>query len=258
MKKLVMLLLVLGTLLVSSQFFADPLFDFKPDEGIININYSTSDYTKFKVVITKGEDRYIYNINNKQESFALQLGDGTYTVALYQNISGNKYKKVSSTSKTVNVNEEAVDLASVQNINWDLEMEAIALAEELSESKLSDRERFMEAYNFIIDNIVYDYRKASSISSRYLPVIDTTIEEEKGICYDYSSLLASMMRSLGIRAKLIEGYSTYTSVYHAWNEVYIDEEWLIIDTTIDAQLSNMNMDYDIEKTDETHSRVKSF
>lgn len=245
-------------ILIFNIAYANTSINFKPDEGIVNIKYDTSDVTKIKIVVKEGTDQYIYNIHDNDEDFPLQLGNGTYTVGIYKQTSGNKYQKVTAVSKTITVNEDAVFLASVQNMNWNDEMKAIALAVELTDGLSSDREKFDAIYNYIIKSIVYDYKKASTVSSRYLPVIDTTLDEKKGICYDYSSLLASMLRSQGIKAKLIEGESTYTSVYHAWNEIYIGNGWIIIDTTVDAQLATRNMKYTIEKTETTHKRMKSF
>jgi transglutaminase/protease-like cytokinesis protein 3 len=44
-----------------------------------------------------------------------------------------------------------------------------------------------------------------------------------------------MLRSTGIPAKLVKGYANYNpGVYHAWNEVYLDGQWHVIDTTLDA------------------------
>ena len=38
----------------------------------------------------------------------------------------------------------------------------------------------------------------------------------------YSSLLASMLRSLDVPTKLVTGYVAPDYLYHAWNEVYIE------------------------------------
>ncbi|MCK8061454.1 MULTISPECIES: transglutaminase family protein [unclassified Fusibacter] len=258
MKRKLVVLFVVMIAVLSSFAFADGIINYKPDEGIVKINYTTTDYTKFKIIIKRDTQQYIYNINDNDESFPLQMGSGLYTVAIYQNVSSNKYKKITSASKTVTVNEDAVNLASVQNMSWAEEMKAIVLAKELMADLETDEEKFDAVYDYIIRSIVYDYYKASTIYSRYLPVIDVTLEEKKGICYDYSSLMASMLRSQGIKSKLIEGESTYTSTYHAWNEVYLNGEWKIIDSTVDAQLSKMMAKYDKYKTTTSHVKMKSF
>lgn len=257
MKKTILLACVI-VLLVILMPFADQTITYKPEAGIVNISYQANDYTVLKVLIKKDATQYVYNLHRFNENFPLQLGSGTYTVGLYENVSGNKYRALLAAVETLTPNENAVYLASVQNINWTAQMEAPQLAAILMTSKKTDKEKFEVIYNHMIKRIVYDYEKANAISSRYLPVIDDTLKTEKGICYDYASLMASMLRSQGIKSRLIEGQSTYTSVYHAWNEVYLDGKWIIIDTTIDAQFAARNMRYEIEKTETSHKKVKDF
>ena len=75
--------------------------------------------------------------------------------------------------------------------------------------------------------------------------IDETLSTKKGICFDYASLTAAMLRSIGIPAKLAIGYSA--SVRHAWIDVYIQsvgwveravefngDEWKLMDPTFAA------------------------
>jgi transglutaminase-like putative cysteine protease len=260
MKRIMFLVLLLMCLLFlfSYTFASTQLITFKPEEGVVQVNYQVKDYKPFKLLVKMGQEQYVYNLHKADEKFPLQMGEGTYTVALYENVSGNKYRVLTSVSKTVKPDPKAVFLASVQNISWDEKMEAVALAAVLTEKGKTEREKFDEVYRRIIKTIVYDYDKAATVSSRYLPVIDRTLEEQKGICYDYSSLMAGMLRSLGIQARLVEGQSTYTSVYHAWNEVYVGGKWIIIDSTIDAQLLARGLRYTVEKTIESHRKVKTF
>ena len=50
------------------------------------------------------------------------------------------------------------------------------------------------------------------------------------------SLFAAMLRSVGVPTKLIKGESSNVEGYHAWNEVYINGKWRIVDTSYDSQL----------------------
>ena len=47
--------------------------------------------------------------------------------------------------------------------------------------------------------------------------------------FDYAALVACMLRTQGVRCKLVIGYAD--SYYHAWNEVLLDEKWTRYDTT---------------------------
>ncbi|NLK44831.1 MAG: transglutaminase domain-containing protein [Tissierellia bacterium] len=140
-------------------------------------------------------------------------------------------------------NEKDVYLQSIQMINWNGEMEAIKKAEDLTKNAKTNMEKVAAIYNYIIKNISYDTKKANIINrkSNYIPDIDKIFEAQIGICYDYASLFAAMLRSQGIPTKLVMGYNQDINEYHAWNEVYIEEidQWVIIDTTYDAGINNM-------------------
>ena len=66
----------------------------------------------------------------------------------------------------------------------------------------------------------------------YIPDPDRTYEERTGICFDYASLAAAMLRSLGIPCKIITGYVSPDGIYHAWNMVYIDGEWISVEISV--------------------------
>ena len=55
--------------------------------------------------------------------------------------------------------------------------------------------------------------------------MDKVLAEKKGICFDYASLMAAMLRSQGIPTKLVIGYAG--DAYHAWIHTYIPEKgWI--------------------------------
>ena len=73
----------------------------------------------------------------------------------------------------------------------------------------------------MVKNISYDYDKAKTVQSGYLPKLDTVLAERKGICFDYAALMAGMLRSQGIPCKLVVGYAG--TAYHAWISVWSKE-----------------------------------
>ena len=68
-------------------------------------------------------------------------------------------------------------------------------------------------------NFTYDYDKAATVSSGYLPVVDTVLDSKTGICFDYAAVMASMLRSQNIPTRLEIGYAG--DAYHAWISVYV-------------------------------------
>ncbi len=266
MKKLLFVLgLVLSILLPTSILYADGgSVTFDEEKSIVKVNYNSNDYTPYKVLIEKeGAERYSYNLYDDDEVFPLQMGSGRYTIKICKKIPNKKntYSVVLKQTRTLNLAENAVYLQSVQNINWSDKSKAIALAKNLGLNKAGSEEKFKEIYNEIVRSIVYDFQKASSVATntRYLPVIDDTYVNKKGICYDYSSLMASMLRSLGVPTKMVHGYSKNTgSVYHAWNEVLLNNKWVVVDTTVDASLYRRGSSYHAEKAKTSYQNNKEF
>ncbi|MGI6627015.1 MAG: transglutaminase-like domain-containing protein [Bacillota bacterium] len=88
------------------------------------------------------------------------------------------------------------------------------------------------------------------------------LEAGKGICFDYSSLLASMLRSLDVPTKLVTGYVAPDYLYHAWNEVYIEGTgWVRINrfySTYKEGEGWMRMDPTFAASMKGSSRVSSF
>ena len=84
-------------------------------------------------------------------------------------------------------------------------------------------------FEYVTTSIRYDYNKAKTVKSGYLPNVDEILTIRKGICFDYAAVMASMCRAQGIPTKLITGYVAPNGVYHAWNEVYTKEKgWITV------------------------------
>ena len=63
----------------------------------------------------------------------------------------------------------------------------------------------------------------------YVPVPDDTMNSKRGICFDYASLAAAMLRSQGVPTKIIFGYVAPNDLYHAWNMFYTKEKgWITV------------------------------
>jgi transglutaminase-like putative cysteine protease len=221
------------------------------EESTVSINLDVNDYSEFKVIVKSEKGKYTYNLYSQSEVLPLQMGNGKYTVGVYQKIEGKRYKLFTKKEFVLNTEENKVYLASSQNVTWNNESATTTLAHQLTENLKTDKEKLEAIYSYIINNITYDKSKALSVKTRYNPNAEATLEVGKGICYDYASLTAAMLRSVGIKTKLVKGNSTYTRFYHAWNEVLIDGSWLVVDTTADAAYNaqDINVSY-IKNTDD--------
>jgi len=86
-------------------------------------------------------------------------------------------------------------------------------------------EKVAAVYDYVVGNLVYDYDRAATVKSGYLPELDRVLEEKKGICFDYAALMAAMLRSQEVPCKLVVGYAG--STYHAWISVWTEEDgWI--------------------------------
>lgn len=254
MKKSILVTLIILILSTTSTFGQD-IFDRKNiDKGIIGVQYDHIDSKPIKVMIEKAGNRYTYSMNSKKEEFTLQMGNGDYEVSLLENVQGNKYRVLHQDTINLNIEDERqAFLGSVQMIKWNSSTKAVQKAQELVKGLKSDEEKIEKIYQYIVNNVRYDYEKAKNLPLGYLPEVDRVFMDNTGICYDYASLFAAMARSVGIPTKLVTGYADNVEEYHAWNEVYMasKNQWVIIDTTVDAQYiaanKTVNMIKDSEK-----------
>lgn len=194
-------------------------------EGFVTVTYTGGKDVRIKVRITKtgSTTNYDYNLNNKgnAETFPLTEGDGEYSITILENTTGNKYASAYSCKVTLKLSSQfAPFLYSNQYVNFTSTSKTAAKAAELTAGKTSDLDKVSAIYHFAVDNITYDYELAKTVTSGYLPNVDSVLEKKSGICFDYAALMTAMLRSQDIPCKLVVGYAG--KVYHAWINVYID------------------------------------
>ena len=94
----------------------------------------------------------------------------------------------------------------------------VAKAGELVSEDMELLKQVSVIYDFVVSTLTYDTQKAATVTSGYLPDLDTVLEQKKGICFDYAALMAGMLRSRGVPCKLVVGYAG--TAYHAWISVW--------------------------------------
>ena len=100
-------------------------------------------------------------------------------------------------------------------------------------------EKAMAIYRYISRHFKYDYELCNAVLAgeitHYTPDPQWTLENRKGVCYDFAVLFAAMLHSQGIQVKLVKGY--HNEMYHAWNSVYDVESdrWVQLDVTMDLR-----------------------
>ncbi len=218
-------------------------------QGYIMVKTNTADHKKLKVQLIKDDMTYNYdlNVDEEYEVFPLNMGSGTYTIRWLENIEDTRYALIGTFDFDVDlVDVNIVYLYPSQYVDYDSNTMAVRKSFELTQEDKTKLDRVYHIYQYVIDNIDYDWDKVDEVQGKFvLPIVDETFEKEKGICFDYAALMATMLRVQDIPTKLVTGM--VEEGYHAWVEVYIDnigwiaphiyfnsDEWTRIDATFDA------------------------
>ena len=218
-------------------------------DGYVMIRFLERTSSSVRVIIDSPQGtRFQYHLNTdgSWEVFPFSDGDGRYTVSVFEQISGNRFAMVNTVVVNVNLtNEFAPFLRPNQFVNFNQNSRAVSKASELVRGSGSTVESVGKIYNFVINNIEYDFELAATVTSGYVPDIDLVLERGKGICFDYAALMTAMLRSQGIPTQLVVGY--VGTLYHAWISVFTEEygwvndiirfdgnEWRLMDPTFSA------------------------
>ncbi|MCL1790357.1 MAG: transglutaminase-like domain-containing protein [Peptococcaceae bacterium] len=111
----------------------------------------------------------------------------------------------------------------------------------------SDYDKAKTVYDWVSQNIQYDYDALYSGIYVEKSALET-LASGRGVCIDYASLTAALLRAVNVPTKLVTGYLLDTSAQevwteeliaadkgnHVWNEAFIDGRWIIIDTSYEA------------------------
>lgn len=183
---------------------ADGLKTFTADTAAIDIShtqegYIMAKYTGFNakpILQLTGTDgiTYTYSLYKDYSTFPLTSGDGTYQVGVYENVSDDRYTTLLSETFSVTLTDPLKPyLYPNQYVNFTADSLPVAKAEELADGASSDLDIISSVYKYIITHFTYDYSKASSVTSGYLPDIDEVFTSEKGICFDYAAVMTFLV-----------------------------------------------------------------
>lgn len=202
-------------------------------DGYVMVKWTGGGGAKIAVQVKgpKNPEAYLYYLSAGGEYDVLPLsdGDGKYQILVCKNVSGTQYSQVLSAGVSVTLTDSfAPFLRPNQYVNYSAGSEAVKKAGELVKDAKDTLGKVQAVYDWVVTNLSYDYEKAKTVQSGYLPDVDRTMKEKKGICFDYASLMSAMLRSQGIPVKLVIGY-TSKGEYHAWISVWSEESGWVDD-----------------------------
>ncbi len=123
----------------------------------------------------------------------------------------------------------------------------LSIAEQVTANSATDYQRILALHDWVCEYLSYDM---DSLRSQEIPpyYAEEVIESRNAVCLGFATLYAALCRSIGIPCNVVSGYAlgigsdtewtdatTATEEQnHAWNEVYVDNRWVIVDTTWDC------------------------
>ena len=218
-------------------------------DGYIMVK-TAQDKKRMKVRISIGGSALNYDINNEGnfEVFPLQFGRVNYTVTLYRNVEGKKYKEVGQVTVSPKGMEDELRcfLYPNQYVNYTEETECVQLACEMCKDMTSQAEIYKTVCNYVVSNFSYDFIKSVTVKPGVLPDIDYCWEKKMGICQDLSALTCAMLRSQGVPARLMIG-TLGSGTAHAWVLAVVDGEDKFFDPTAELNASSKTDTYTTER-----------
>ena len=231
----------------------------KQVQGFVDIQGETTK-SKIKLMVVRNNEQIWYDVKLENGRFSQKLwlnnGKGKYTVHVMVNEYDRKYSFGPKVT-VENVKEINALLAPEKYIESG-DKPIIDKAAEITKGLTSDREKAKAIYKWVSENIDYDYAKYSKhlnndYDNEYGALL--ALNTKNGVCYDYATLVAALGRAYGLQTKVVKGTGKINGKvgYHAWNEIYIEDEdkWIKLDTTF-AAVSSENY-FDIENFDESHT-----
>lgn len=237
MKKGLSVLLMLGLIFTSgnSAFAVSPPIEAQSKDGVIKVT---------KPVLKKGETAYV-RIRKKDKFYSFPLrknetipnpyGNGEIEV-LIATYDGKRYwtkdvQYVTLKATELNRTQQSTILSPGKSAYG---VEKVLSSKFKGWQKWSSKTKVKKVHEYVTKTYRYDYQRQGNQGSWYIPDYNRFMKNKKGTCYDIASLTSSLLREMKVPTRLTMGYPKGDS-YHAWNEVYVDKKWKVIDTTYDLQ-----------------------
>ena len=207
-------------------------------EGYVAVSVEAS--SRIKLLVSLGDSTQSYDVPTDGDPIIapLTFGNGAYTFRIMQNTSGNNYVELARAQADVElVDEFAPYVRPNVYCDYDEDSACVSRARELVADATNQAEALSAICDYIVENVSYDEDKASELSDStgYTPDPDETLTSGAGICFDYASLGAAMLRSQGIPAQIVTGNVSPDNIYHAWLMVYIDGTWTSANFDVEAK-----------------------
>lgn len=144
-------------------------------------------------------------------------------------------------------------------IEADIDSEIVDLSNEICKGASNDYEKILKIHDWVADNIYYNYDYYFNSSSSDI-VYDalSVYQSKRSVCEGYANLTQALIHAQNIPCRKVSGYALgLSSQYkywtdetaaveksnHAWNQAYINNRWINIDTTWNSENKYMNGEF---------------
>ncbi len=233
---LVIAVLVISTSVNANQAKTSRLLTIADNmNGTATITYTHSDSEYIKVLVTTpSEALYQYVMNCSVLTVPFTEGKGVYKVQIVRNLRSDTYELLREVQVSNTYDDVDIYTNSYANVTFSLTSDAVKQASELVSSSSSEEETIAIIRDYMAKNFTYDKEKSTAvktIQTDYTVDSNKIMQDRQGICYDFATVFAIMLRSQNIPCKVVTGY--VNGLYHAWNEVYVEDTWKVVDITYD-------------------------
>ena len=164
-------------------------------------------------------DLFFLNVNKMYLNIETtkKLGSTTYKVYIAPQENGNYYADGFSSQEQVEMYMNQIE--DIKN----------KLISTLSGNKYKD---ILKVHDYLVDNVEYDqtYHSIGTYS------VYGALVKETSVCEGYAKAYKYLLNSAGIECEILQGTgknSSGNTESHAWNAVYLDNKWYLVDVTWD-------------------------
>lgn len=190
------------------------------NQGYVMVKLNKASSGTYKVIVQVAGAQYVYNLDSGGDYVIIPMtqGNNTYMIYAGEVVSSGSLGNYLSQEVSVTLSDSLSPwLMPNAYCMYNANSKCVVKASQLC-GGFNDLEKVDAIYKYVIRNTDY-MPTAESSADGYVPYPDRTYTNGWGICFDYSSLMAAMLRSQKIPTKIVVGYAG--STYHAWLSVYI-------------------------------------
>lgn len=217
------------------------------DEGKLLVKYTGGrDYGV--IVVDKDMYRNFYIIDRDGEEIVpLVYGDGNYKINICEYNGTKNLMVIDIIDLDIGIGDK---LSIFKGLGYyiDINDKVVEISNKLWDG---DKKRFIDSVYRYVLGYSYNNGLADKVLGKeilvYKPNIENIIANKSGICIDKASLMASILRVKEIPTRILVGHLD-NGDYHAWVEVYYNNNWLSYDPTLGyTYRDNVYNKYKIEK-----------